>query len=72
MLSIFMRLKILRFRFGAPRTKFDEWERIKNRACKNAATTCSAYFSCSGSVTVTLRVPYSTDDLSQFVSARSN
>ena len=67
MLSIFMRLKILRFRFGAARTEFDEWERIKNRACKNTATTCSAYFSCSSSVSVTLRVPYSTDDLSQIL-----
>jgi hypothetical protein len=69
MLSIFMRLKILRFRFGAARTKFDEWERINNRAGKDAATTCSAYVSCSSSDTVTLGMPYGTDYLSQIVSA---
>ena len=72
MLSIFMRFKILRFRFGAARTEFDERERIDNRAGKNAATTCSTYLSCSSSDTVTLGVPYGTDYLGQIVSAFSN
>jgi hypothetical protein len=67
MTSFPMCLKILRFCFGTARAKLDEWERVENRTCKNAATT-SASVSCSSSGTVTLGVPYSSDYLSRFVS----
>lgn len=63
MTSFPMCLKILRFCFGTARAKLDEWERVENRTCKNAATT-SASVSCSSSGTVTLGVPYSSDYLS--------
>jgi hypothetical protein len=65
MLSIPLRFNVLRFRFGTARAELDERESVKNRACKNAATTSSAV-SCSSSDTITFRVPNGTDYLSKY------
>jgi hypothetical protein len=66
MLSIPLRLEVLPFRFGMARAELDERESFENRACKNAATTSSADVPCSSSDTITFRVPYGTDYLSNF------
>jgi hypothetical protein len=64
MLSVPLRLKVLPFRFGTARAELDERESVENRACKNAATTSPADVPCSSSDTITFRMPYGTDYLS--------
>jgi hypothetical protein len=71
-LSISVRLNILPSQFGTAPDELDKRERVEDRACQNGTTTCSPDVSCSSSDTITLGVPYSTDYLSQFVSARTD
>ena len=64
MLSTPLCFKVLPFRFGTGCAELDERESVENRACKNAATTSSAGVPCSSSDTITFRVAYGTDYLS--------
>jgi hypothetical protein len=66
MLFIPLRFNVLPFRFGTARAELDERESVENRTCKNGATTSSPGVCCSSSDTITFRVPYGTDYLSDF------